>query len=137
MKMAKWVLKDNDAGTVLVVRTDSPVDFGRMLLFDDKKIKFYLLTDKTTSKALGYRLDYLDKKRPRSSSFNSFTYMSPGRPLKNPKDMDLEILYEDQVVRLLLYESPSKHKDYILIGRWRQENLEDLDTEEFIKEENE
>jgi hypothetical protein len=105
-----------------------------MLLFEDKKIRFFLLTDRQTSKSVGYRLDYLDAKRPRSSTFNAFTYMAKVAPLRDPSKLNLEILFEDQVVRLLLYEHPSQVKDYFLIGRWRSENLEEVDTEGFLRE---
>lgn len=138
MSNKKWLLTDPEEYTpgwsrVFVTKLgqeENIKDDNKKIMrpiIQDKFFKFTLVYTDVT-KMIGYRFDYRNReKQPKKAlfskyrTFNSmawfFTYKKD-----NPK---LRVLYEDQVLRLLMYEHANKKTDYWLVGRWR-EDVSDL-----------
>lgn len=92
-------------------------------IVDEKIFKFSLLYS-DVSKMVGYRFDYRNReKHPRKvlfsryQTFNSVMWFFTSKKAE-PK---FEVLYEDQVLRLLMYEHEQDKFDYWLVGRWRED----------------
>lgn len=99
-------------------------------IIDDKLFKFSLLYTDTT-KMVGYRFDYRNReKHPRKvlfshyKTFNSIMWFFTSKA-DNPQ---FEVLYEDQILRLLMYEHDNDKTDYWLVGRWREDIMESTDA---------
>lgn len=123
MKMAKWALVDvqkGKTGQVYVLKGESPDQATPKTVYNGKHAKFHLLYN-TQMRMIGYLLDYNYKKKyPKRSLFNFFGIIYNPHPVKE-ENINFEILYEDQVLRLLAYDHPNRTRDYILVGRWREE----------------
>ena len=74
-------------------------------------------------RTVGYLLKYkYNENYPKFSTFNTFGIVYNKKDNVPKKDVELNLINEDKVVRLLAYEHKNKNKDYWLIGRWRQDN---------------
>lgn len=100
-------------------------------IIDDKLFKFSLIYTES-SKMVGYRFDYRNRdKHPRKvlfsmyKTFNSVMWFFTSKKNK-PK---FEVLYEDQILRLLTYEHKDDKTDYWLVGRWREDITEPTDAD--------
>jgi len=99
-------------------------------LSPDSRILFKLVYNRQI-RMIGYQLKY-DTTRPhvKKCTFNSLSLFFSRK--KDAKPDSLELLYDDQVIRMLSYIHPTKGvRDYELIGRWRTESKADegLDIE--------
>lgn len=136
MKMAKWYLTEQSPGTLMVLKGD-PIDkVTELTIFKTKWVQFTLLTsaDILPAKTVGYKFTYANRKDLlKFQTFNSFAvfYNKEFAKKYSPRDAILDILYEDQIIRLLAYrhknsetkEDPwSIEADYLLVGRWKTEN---------------
>lgn len=81
-------------------------------------------------KTVGYMLKY-NYREPYTKfhTFNSFGILYNKKPVVNKEEVDLQIVYEDKVIRLLAYEHRNKVKDYWMIGRWRSDNSNCMEDE--------
>lgn len=129
MKMAKWILTDDCKGSVTVLKGDLPSEIDRKEVFSNSRVKFKLIYN-SSFKLVGYQLLYkADRKIPRFKIYNSFGIIFNKKTEVKTKDLDLDILYEDQVLRLLSYKHPNNVRDFWLVGRWRIE-AETVEEEE-------
>lgn len=86
------------------------------------KVEFAMVYN-SQGKMLGYQLKFANNNKiAKSLLFNYFGVFYNPRKEANPKENKLEILFEDQVVRLLAFTHKTGVKDYVLIGRWRTES---------------
>lgn len=126
--MAKWALVDDKKGIIQVLKGDLPADIEKKEVFSNNKVKFNLMFN-STHKLVGYQLNYTPEKNlPKFKTYNSYGIVYNKKEKSNPKSMKLEILYEDQVLRLLCFKHSHNVKDFWLVGRWRTEA--ELESEE-------
>ena len=96
-----------------------------------KEEALYLVNKKVwvPKKVVGYKLVYKDKPDiPKFSTYNSFGIFYSKKEISNPeKELQITLLYEDKVIRLLAWEHLNKMKDYLLVGRWRSNSNDKLD----------
>lgn len=130
MKMARWVLQDNQAGEVFILKGESPDGCTQKSIYKTTKTELKLLYTHQ-NRMIGYLFKYKNTPQHRFSLFNAFGVIYNKKKEVNPNSLSLEIIYEDQVIRLLAYEHPDRTRDYMLVGRWRTEHeMNQEDTEE-------
>lgn len=110
-----WHFNDNQENTILVEQNSALVPVSPHPIYQSKNLTFDLLFDE--NKFHGYRFKY----KPATHKFELFNSIALfyARKSKSPK---LEVLYEDQTLRLLSYVHPRGSRDYMLIGRWKQDS---------------
>lgn len=122
MKMAKWYLEDSikdGTGEVFVLKGESLEDAKHRKIYKVSRVEFYLIYS-AQEKMIGYLLRYrYDENFPKFCLFNSFGVVYNKKEAVNPENLSFEVIFEDQVIRLLAFEHPNKVKDYMLVGRWR------------------
>lgn len=121
--MGSWTLVDNEKENhVEVFRDQFTSQSTKKRIYKGNQVEFSLVYS-PIGKMLGYQLKYnYGKKYSKSALFNCFIVFYNQRKDVNTKDLKLDIVYEDQVVRLLAYKHTSGVKDYMLVGRWRTES---------------
>ena len=122
MRMGSWSLQDDEKEKIVTVFRDQFVpQVTQKRVYKGTQIDFSLVYS-PLGKMLGYQLKYnYSKKYPKSVLFNCFSIFYNPRKEVNTKDLKLDVIYEDQVVRLLVYKHASGVNDYMLVGRWRIE----------------
>ena len=118
--MAKWVLKDTGNEINIIKGKQRPS--SHKVMYESDLISFKLCYNEQ-NRMTGYLLDYNHEKlHNKSMLFNYFCAMYNKEEAK--KTPSLEVLYEDQVLRLTAYDHLDKSdRDYVLWGRWREETL--------------
>lgn len=129
--MNDWVLIDNNKEhTVHVVKDGLTTPGVEKKIYKTNQVEFRLVYN-ATGKMRGYQLKYkYAKKFPKIVAFNLFSIFYNPRKEYDPKEHKLEIIYEDQVLRLLAVSHKSGVKDYMLVGRWRTESEAEVKNEE-------
>lgn len=92
-------------------------------IIEDQFFKFSLVYS-DMSRMVGYRFDYRNRdKQPRKALYSMYQTFNSALWCFSPKKESptFEVLYEDQVLRLLMYEHTDKKCDYWLVGRWRED----------------
>lgn len=138
-----YVLNDNDSVDLSKVRkwliySTPRVEFRLLQEMHKAKVSAYdeddnpVLDEKgkqtytdmlVPKKTVGYLFKYsYTKSYAKFSTFNSFGIVYNKKEKVDKKNIELNIVYEDKVIRLLAYEQKNKVKDYWLIGRWRSDN---------------
>jgi hypothetical protein len=117
-----WTLFDNTKENLVSIYKDQfNQHVTQKKIYNGNRVEFFLMYN-PLGKMLGYQLKYDYKNEyPKSVLFNSFMIFYNQKKEVNSKDVELDIIYEDQAVRLLAYKHKSGVKDYMLIGRWRTE----------------
>lgn len=84
------------------------------VLIDSEDLKFSLVYN--SSKMIGYHFDYINPlKEHHVITDRMVSWFFDGKK----KDPQVNVLFEDQNVRLLSYNDISEKIDYWLVGRWR------------------
>lgn len=100
----------------------------KRLLIDDSFFKFSLVYSDVT-KMLGYRFDYRNNRKSVLNGFykdfNTMLWFYTKESAKSKRKF--EVLYEDQVVRLLMFDQGKDGGDYWLVGRWREDNTNEVE----------
>jgi hypothetical protein len=122
--MNKWLLTDDKKGNVLVSAIDEDVKFHReKAIYESPSVSFSLLFN-TQFKTVGYKLHYSGLSKPKYNLFNSFFILNNDIDRDpDPATIDFEVIYEDQVIRLLAFSHTNGMRDYWLVGRWREEAI--------------
>lgn len=129
MKMAKWIMTDDKKGIVQVLKGDLPEAVDKKEVFSNSKVKFNLIYS-ATHKLVGYQLNYVaEKNLPKFKTYNSYGIVYNKNEKVNQKTMKMEILYEDQVLRLLSFKHGHNVRDFWLVGRWRIEAEAEVEEE--------
>ena len=122
MKMAKWYLEDkitDGMGELFVLKGESLEGAKQRRVYKVSRAEFKLIYS-PQDKMIGYLLRYsYDEIYPKFCLFNSFGVVYNKKGEVNTENLSFEVIFEDQVVRLIAYEHPNKVKDYMLVGRWR------------------
>jgi len=92
----------------------------RKKIYPDPKhksdVELFILYN-NSGKTAGYSLSYkYDRKYPKFATYNSFGVIYSEN---DPKEYEVEIIFEDANIRLLAYEHNNNKRDYFLVGRWR------------------
>jgi hypothetical protein len=131
--MAKWFLEDRvDAGTGEVyVLKGEPLENSRdRRIYKASRAEFRLIYN-TQNKMIGYLFRYTyDDIYPKFSLFNSFGIVYNRKEKVDFERLNFEVIFEDQVIRLLAYEHPNKVKDYLMVGRWRSSKTDKITNDE-------
>ena len=133
MKMAKWYLEDsikNGMGEVFVLKGEPLLEVKQRKIYKVSRVEFRLIYS-AQDKMIGYLLRYkYDENFPKYCLFNSFGIVYNKKEAVNAENLSFEVIFEDQVVRLLAFEHPNKVKDYMLVGRWRSTTTDKIIDEE-------
>lgn len=124
--MAKWLVSeiptdDPKRGAIKVEKPEMNLGpFEYKTLYEDKNIIFKTFYTLPSLKMAGYLLDYRVSNAISPKSYflleNSFGVIYSKKFDETP---DLNVIYDDQVVRLVCYSHKSGECDYVLVGRWR------------------
>lgn len=95
-------------------RQECQVKEGLRTLLDEPEFKFSMVY--TGSKMVGYHFEF-DEENLRGMHLSERTAM--WFYCGDKKDPKVNVLYEDQVIRLLSYNEEGKKPEYWLVGRWR------------------
>lgn len=129
MKMAKWYLEDKvdgDTGEVFILKGESLEDSKQRRIYKASRAEFRLIYN-AQHKMIGYLFKYAyDDIYPKFNLFNSFGIVYNRKEKVDIDKLRFEVLFEDQVVRLLAYEHPNKVKDYMMVGRWRSSRVDKI-----------
>lgn len=129
MKMAKWILEDRVAkgvGEVYILKGEPLEESKEREIYQTPDISFKLIYS-PQEKMIGYLLNYrYDQIFPKYSLFNSFGIVYNEKPSVAQDDLSFEVIFEDQVVRLLAYLHPDDVMDFMLVGRWRSTNTDKI-----------
>jgi hypothetical protein len=105
----------------LVIRvrpTSSGVE--QKVLFSDRRITFSIWYSQNSSKLTGYALQF-NQPEVKLLKENYFGLFFSKKPKKfSPHKPPLQIIYEDQTVRLLSFGQKFVPKDYLLVARWHR-----------------
>lgn len=119
--MAKWYLEDTitkGVGEVFVLKGEPLEGSKQRQIYKEDRTEFKLIYN-PQDKMIGYLFRYqYDKIYPKYCLFNSFGVVYH-KEENDSDDLSFEVIFEDQVVRLLAFEHPDKVRDYMLVGRWR------------------
>jgi len=129
LKMAKWFLEDRVedlTGEVLILKGEPLEHSKQRRIYKASRAEFRLIYS-AQEKMIGYSFRYAyDEIYPKFDLFNSFGIVYNRKEDVDPKRLKFEVIFEDQVVRLLAYEHPNQIKDYILVGRWRSSRTDKI-----------
>lgn len=121
--MAKWkiseaiVVSDEKSELFVYSTTSKKECFNKeslKLLIDNKELKFSLVYNNT--KMVGYHFEYINPPKEHHVITNRMVSWFFNGKKKNP---EINVLFEDQNIRLLSYIDESEGMDYWLVGRWR------------------
>ena len=131
MKMAKWYLEDSvsdSIGEVYVLKGESLNESKQRRIYKASRAEFRLIYN-TNDKMIGYLFRYAyDEIYPKYNLFNSFGIVYNRKSVIETDKINFEVIFEDQVIRLLAYEHPNKVKDYLMVGRWRSSNTDKISS---------
>jgi hypothetical protein len=124
MKMARWVLQDSGKGEVFILKGENPENSVQKSIYRHPKTELKLLYNQQ-NRMIGYLFKYKPGPFPGYALFNNFGIRYSEKPHVDPSSLELDIIYEDQVIRLLSFIHKDRHKtrDFWLVGRWRTENI--------------
>lgn len=129
MKMAKWFLEDKivgRTGEVLILKGEPLEDSIQRRIYKASRAEFRLIYNQQ-EKMIGYLFKYIyDEIYPKFNLFNSFGIIYNRKEHIDFDRLNFEVIFEDQVVRLLTYEHPNKVKDYLMVGRWRSSRTDKI-----------
>ena len=127
--MAKWFLEDKivgRTGEVLILKGEPLEDSIQRRIYKASRAEFRLIYNQQ-EKMIGYLFKYIyDEIYPKFNLFNSFGIIYNRKEHIDFDRLNFEVIFEDQVVRLLTYEHPNKVKDYLMVGRWRSSRTDKI-----------
>lgn len=123
MKMARWILQDNGKGEVFILKGEAPENSVQKSIYRHSKAELKLLYNQQ-NRMIGYLFKYKPGPFPGYSLFNNFGIRYNKKKIVDPSAIELDIIYEDQVIRLLSFVHRDKTRDFWLVGRWRTENVQ-------------
>lgn len=133
MKMAKWYLEDtvtSGVGDVYVLKGESLENSKQRSIYRASRAEFRLIYNQQ-DKMVGYLFRYkYENLYPKFSLFNSFGIVYNRKEVVEPENISFEVIFEDQVIRLLAYEHPNKVKDYLMVGRWRSSRTDKISSDD-------
>lgn len=130
MKMGSWVLSDRESENKVYIYKEGPPQGIEKKIYKGNLVEFNLIYN-SQGRMMGYCLNYkYSKKFPKCSLFNFFGIFYNTKLDNDPKDLKVEVIYDDQIVRFLAYHHKSGIKDYMLFGRWRTETELPQDLEQ-------
>jgi hypothetical protein len=119
--MARWVLQDSGKGEVYILKGESPENAAQKSIYRHSKTELKLLYN-IQNRMIGYLFKYKPGPHPGYTLFNNFGIRYNKKLNVDPSSLELDIIYEDQVIRLLSFVHKDKTRDFWLVGRWRTEN---------------
>ena len=127
--MAKWFLEDRTAGPtgeVHILKGEPLEDSKQRRIYKASRVEFRLIYNQQ-DKMIGYLFRYAyDEIYPKFNLFNSFGIVYNKKEGVDLERLRFEVVFEDQVVRLLAFEHPNKIKDYLMVGRWRSSRTDKI-----------
>ena len=127
--MAKWYLEDTvkkGLGEVFILKNESLKDSDYREIYNTENVTFDLIYN-PQEKMIGYLLKYrYNMIYPKYCLFNSFGIVYNEEVKVEPEQLNFEVVFEDQVVRLLAYEHNNDIRDFMLVGRWRSTSTDKI-----------
>lgn len=133
--MGKWVLdkqsqvfpfedqfnKKNWASVEIRRPDATPAPYESKVIFETDKFAFAAIYAKPSYRMTGYKLYYVSPLAPAKKSMNfghNFAVFMFSKKSKE-KTPPVNLIYDDQVIRLVSWDHKNGEQDFLLVGRWR------------------